>query len=133
MTLKQRKFRIAIKQGANNVREAGRKAGYSDKSRTLYQNRTKTNMLIDQALPNEDEIVNDFVRIKALALEQNDLSNANRANESLARTKGMFTDKSEVNNTGNPDKIVISYVKQEILGSGTEAPPQPIAEPKANG
>lgn len=109
MTLKQRRFKAEIKKGAKTKWEAMIKAGYSPKSRTIYQphTRTTTNRLIDEALPKEDEIENDFVIGKKLALQSNDLTNYNRANENLARIKGMFLDKSEVTNRGASQTIIV--------------------------
>ena len=115
MTLKQRKLKQAIKH-SKTLWEAAMKAGYSPTSRTIYQPqyRTTMNTIVSEALneETEDKIKNDFTLAKELALKTDDLTNYNRANEDLARIRGMFKDKSEITtkqdvnpNDLTPDKI----------------------------
>lgn len=119
-TLKQRKFKRAIRKGAKTIAEAKHLAGYSDASITPYQNRKKTQELIDEALPDAtpENIENDFNRVKQLCWETKDINNYLRANEDLARIKAMFTDKSisKVDlTTVEEQNIVDRYIKQSRL------------------
>jgi len=133
VTLKQKRFKLAIKQGAKTEREAATKAGYSKKSFTVYQNRQKTNKLIDEALPREDEIENDFVKGKRLALNNNDLTNFNRSNENLARIKGMFKDKLETDHKNSqPINIIYANRPQAQIEDTSTLPKPEISEPRAS-
>lgn len=126
MTLKQRRLKKELKKNPASLFQAAVKAGYSPRSRTIYQNRTTTHRILDEVLGEDDKIKNDFEMAKELALKNNDLTNYNRSNENLARIKGMFLDKTEITNK-NPDKIVIAYSQK--VGNSDE---KSISDEKTN-
>lgn len=124
-TLKQRRFKSNILKGAKSIREAALKAGYSPTSNTIYQNRRKLLQTLNEVLPiKEEEVIADFRLVKDIALSEKDLTNFSRANENLARIKGMFLDRSEVDNK-TPSQVIISYGNTKPLPDDKPADAKP--------
>ncbi len=116
-TLKKRKLIKAIPE-ARTLREAGIKAGYTDTSVNIYRKAIKRHIKQSFEAMGYDEvsIKKEFERLSALAEKKNDLSNAMRGKENIARICGYFKDKQEITNKQAPDLSKSSSdMKQEIL------------------
>lgn len=119
-TLKQRKFKRAIRKGAKTIQEARIQAGYSPKSITVYQNRKKTQELINEALPDAtpENITNDFIEAKNTCKANGDMNNFLRANEDLAKIRAMFTEKQQISaevTTKEEQSTIAKYITTNRL------------------
>lgn len=120
--IKKRLYKKARKKG-KSITKSLKEAGYSDKTAEGTNSNLKLVKTCDKEIHKEfdikqitvEKVLEDFDKVKQLALDKDDLSNYNRANEALGRYLAMFTDKKEVNILENIENIYNTILNRPKL------------------
>ena len=118
-TLKKRRI-LKHLETSSTMAEAGRKAKVSTKSGTLY--RESTRKYIAEAIHSNPEAIKArFEHLSFKAEEAGDLTNANRATESLAKCNNQFSDGIKI------DATIVS-INQPVISKYLPTTPQDSKE-----
>lgn len=126
MTLKQKLTLKNLPKNGYNISKSMREAGYteqSSKAGSQYNSLRRFTSKLDFFDP--EIIKRDIASTRRLAKKAKDITNLNRIDEHRAKIAGIITEKREVDNK-NPDKIIVSYVKNnEYIPKKEDAPVTP--------
>ena len=118
-----------IKKG-KSARQALKAAKYSEghirrstKNRIVKDSLKELREEFDVTAVTVDFVVKNFMKAMQMALEKGDISNYNRANESLGRYLAMFTDKT-INENINKDELWDDFEQYRL--KNRESNPQHI-------
>ena len=92
------------------IMTAAQEVGYSPLSRKMYDGNIKEQMIAKFKIT-EEEVVRRFDTIFDKAMNKDDLGNASRSSEALARINGMFKDKLETTSKNEPVQARNSLLK----------------------
>lgn len=85
---------------SKTLAEAGRRVGYSPRSRTLYKPGTKRYIAeyYKAAGLDKEGLIGRFKALANISLSEKDLSNSNRSLENIARMQGLLKDNQQTVN-----------------------------------